>query len=426
MQTRTAKPIALLALLAVIVTLIVFQSGQAQITLAQTPPATVAPTATPKPLTSEEGSLTIWVDRERVPMVEKVGKAFEEKYKVPIRVQQLGFGDIRDQLKLAGPAGEGPDIIIGAHDWLGELVVNGLLTPLDLGDKAKSFDPVSIKAFTYDGKLYGLPYLVEAIALYYNKDLVPQAPQTWAELKDIAKKLQDEKKVDQGYVLQQADPYHTYPIITGFGGYVFGRDSQGSYDPKDVGLDSAGGLKAAKEIDSMVKAGLLRPDINFETMMSLFKSGKSAMFMTGPWALNEIRQSGVKYGVAKIPKMDNVARPFVGSQGFMVSKYSKNELLAQTFLTEFIATDEAMQALYDAVPSSPAWLPVRAKVTDADINVFASSASDGDPMPAIPQMSTVWEAWSKGITIIFQQQADAEQAMKDAAKAIRDKIASAK
>ena len=34
--------------------------------------------------------------------------------------------------RVAGPAGEGPDIIIGAHDWLGELVTNGLLAPIDL------------------------------------------------------------------------------------------------------------------------------------------------------------------------------------------------------------------------------------------------------------------------------------------------------
>lgn len=413
-------------MLAILLSLFAAQGGHGQVATAATAEATVAPTATPKPLASQEGSLTIWVDRERVPMIEKVSKAFEDKYKVPIRVQQLGFGDIRDQLKIAGPAGEGPDIIIGAHDWLGELVVNGLLTPLDLGDKLKSFDPVSIKAFTYDGKLYGLPYLVEAVALYYNKDLVPQPPQTWDELKAIAKKLQDDKKVDQGYVLQQADPYHTYPIISGFGGYVFGRDQQGSYDPKDVGLDSPGALKAAKELDSMVKSGLLRADVTYETMMNLFKTGKSAMFITGPWALNEVRQSGIKYGLAKIPKMDQTPRPFVGSHGFMVSKFSKNVLLAQTFLTEFIATDEAMQALYDTIPISPAWLPVRAKVTDPDIAVFAASASEGDPMPAIPQMSAVWEAWSKAITLIFQQQADPEQAMKDAAKTIRDKIASAK
>lgn len=385
-------------------------------------PATPAPAPTEKPLASKEGTLTIWIDQARVPMIENLGEKFEEKYGVAVAVQELGFGDVRDQLKIAGPAGEGPDIIIGAHDWLGELVSNGLLEPLDLGDKATQVDPVAIKAFSYGGKLYGLGYNVEAIALIYNKDLVPQPPKTWDELKAIAKKLQDDKQVDQGYVLQQGDPYHTYPIFTGFGGYVFGRDAQGSYDPKDLGLDNPGGKAGARELDSMIKGELLRKDVNWELMMNLFKTGKSAMFITGPWVLKDLREAELNYGIAKIPTMEQTPRPFVGVQGFMVSAFGKNKLLAQTFLTEFVATDEGMQMLYDAVPAAPAWLPLQAKVDDPDLAVFAQSAADGEPMPAIPQMSAVWEAWSKAVTLIFQQQQDPDQAMDDAAATIREKI----
>lgn len=386
------------------------------------PPATPAASPTIVPAFSREGTLTFWVDGGRVELVQALGEQFTAKYNVPVVVQELGFGDVRDQLKIAGPAGEGPDIIIGAHDWLGELVVNGLLVPLDLGAKAASFDPVALSAFTYEGKLYGMPYLTEAIALYYNKDLVPTPPATWDELKEIAKQLQDEGKVEQGYVLQQADPYHSAPIFTGFGGYVFGRDADGNYNPEDVGLDSPGGIAAAKEIESMINTGLLRADVNYEIMMSLFSDGKSAMFMTGPWALPGVRASGVNYGVARIPTMEQTPRPFVGVQGFMVSAFGKNQLLASTFLNEYIATDEAMQALYDAVPNAPAWLPLQATITDPDIAVFAQSAADGDPMPAIPQMSAVWEAWSKALTLIFQAQQPAEQAIKDAAETIRQTI----
>jgi len=329
-------------------------------------------------------------------------------------------------LKVAGPAGEGPDILIGAHDWLGTLVTNGLLSEIDLGDKTQSIDPVALKGFTYEGKLYGLPYAVEAIALYYNKDLVPNPPATWDELKTVAKKLQDDGKVDQGYVLQQGDPYHAYPIISGFGGYIFGRDKDGNYDAQDLGLDSPGGLKGAEEIDSMVKSGLLRADVTYDTMMSLFKTGKAAMIITGPWALPDVRKSGINYGVAKIPKMANTPRPFVGVQGFMVNKFSKNELLAKTFLTEYVATDETMMALFQADPRGPAWKPIQSQIKDADLVVFAQSAADGDPMPAIPQMNAVWDSWGKAVTLIFQQKGEADQIFKDAAKAIRDQIASSK
>ncbi|HYP20220.1 MAG TPA: extracellular solute-binding protein, partial [Chloroflexia bacterium] len=253
---------------------------------------------------SEEGVLTLWVQRLAVPAVTAAGEQFTAKYNIPVSVQELEFGSIRDQLKTAGPAGEGPDIIAGAHDWLGELVSNGLIEPLDLGEKAASFDPVAVQAFTYEGKVYGLPYALEAIALLYNKDLVPTPPATWDELKTIAKQLQDEGKVDQGFVLQQGDPYHSFPLWTGFGGYVFKQNPDGTYDPTDVGLDNPGGVKAMTEIDQMIKEGLLRPDITGQIGETLFATGKSAMTVGGPWRLADLRKAGINYGIAPLPKMD--------------------------------------------------------------------------------------------------------------------------
>ena len=377
---------------------------------------------------SKEGVLTLWVQRLAVPAVTAAGKEFTAKYNIPVSVQELEFGSIRDQLKTAGPAGEGPDIIAGAHDWLGELVTNGLLEPLDLGDKTSGFDPVAIQAFTYEGKQYGLPYALEAIALLYNKDYVPTPPATWEELKTTAKKLQDEGKVDQGFVLMQGDPYHSFPLWTGFGGYVFKQNPDGTYDPKDIGLDNAGGQKAIKEIDQMIKDGLLRKDITGQIGETLFNTGKSAMTVGGPWRLADMRKAGIKYGIAPLPTMDQQPKPFVGSQGFMVSAFGKNKDIAKAFLTEFMAGEAPMEAMYKADPRIPAWKSLQDKVAassdpnDQDIAAFAKSAAVGMPMPAIPQMSSVWEDWTKAIVLVFQQQEEPGKAITDAANTIRGKL----
>jgi arabinogalactan oligomer / maltooligosaccharide transport system substrate-binding protein len=380
------------------------------------------PEPTVTPMASVEGTLTIWSDADRVDVLTELGRQFTEQYNVPVAVQEMAFGDIRDQLRISGPAGEGPDIIVGAHDWLGELVANGLIEPLDLGNLSENFDPVAIEAFTYDGQLYGVPYAVESVALIYNRDLVPEPPQTWEELKEIARELQETGQVDQGYVLQQADTYHFNPILTGFGGYIFGTTEEG-YNPQDIGLDSEGGLAAARELDSMVQEGLLRQDVNYDIMASLFNQGRSAMMFGGPWMLQDIRAAGVNYGVAPIPTMEQEPQPFVGVQGFMVSAFGQNQLLARSFLNEYIATDDAMQAIYEAGLRSPAWMPSREDIDDEDIIAFGESASMGQPMPAIPEMSAVWEAVNDAITLIFQQQQDPEAAFNDAAQAIRDRIA---
>jgi maltose/maltodextrin transport system substrate-binding protein/arabinogalactan oligomer/maltooligosaccharide transport system substrate-binding protein len=359
----------------------------------------------------------------------QVGEDFTTATGVPVAVYQVGFGDIRDRLQLYGPTGEGPDIIIGAHDWLGQLATNGLVEPLDLSSVSANVDATALAAFTYDtgegGKVYGLPYAAEAVALYYNPDMVPTPPTTWDELIDMATELQADADLglEQAYVLQEKDPYHSYPLLTANGGYIFAKNDDGTYDPEDVGLDSEGGLAYGQMLDQMVKDGLLRAGVNYDTMIQLFTTEKSAMFITGPWALPQIRDSGVSYAVAPIPDGDQTARPFVGVQGFMVSADAPNKALATSFLTDYLATDETMQALFDADPRPSTWTPVAEANTDEDVAAFITSASNGDPLPAIPEMSAVWTSWTDALDLIFTQAQDPDSALTDAAEEIRTTIA---
>jgi maltose-binding protein MalE len=106
----------------------------------------------------------------------------------------------------------------------------------------------------------------------------------------------------------------------------------------------------------------------------------------------------------------------------MVSKLSKNELLAQAFVTEFLASDEIMMELYKAQFGIPAWLPTREEVMNPDIEGFSASVANGDPMPAIPEMASVWTIGNNVISLIYQQKKDPEAAMKEAATALRDEI----
>jgi len=374
----------------------------------------------------------LWVDETRAPIMTQLGAEFETATGQPVAVYQVGFGDIRDRLQLYGPTGEGPDIIIGAHDWLGQLATNGLVEPLDLSGVSANVDPVALGAFTYDAgggaEVYGLPYAAEAIALYYNTELVPTPPATWDELIQIATDLQADESLglEQAFVLQEKDPYHSYPILTANGGYIFGENADGTYNPEDVGLDSPGGLAYGQMLDQMVKNGLLRAGVTYDTMISLFNAGDSAMFMTGPWALagdTGIRAGGQPFAVAPIPAGTQDARPFVGVQGFMVSAFAPNKLLAETFLNEYVATDETMQALFDADPRPSTWTPVADQIDDEDVQAFIASAANADPLPAIPEMSAVWTDWTDALDLIFTQAQEPDAALEDASESIRALIA---
>jgi maltose/maltodextrin transport system substrate-binding protein/arabinogalactan oligomer/maltooligosaccharide transport system substrate-binding protein len=224
------------------------------------------------------------------------------------------------------------------------------------------------------------------------------------------------------WTIQTNDPYHFNPVMNSFGGYVFGVTDAG-YDPTDVGLDSEGALAAASFLQEMAEAGHLVADVDYDVMHAMFTGGQVACIGTGPWALTLIRDSGVPYTINAFPDGGaGAGKPFLGVQGFMVSAFSENQLLAQTVLTEVFATADFMQAMYDADPRPSAFLAVRDATTDADLASFAAAGAEGQPMPAIPEMSSVWEAWTNAITLTITQAQDGASAFQAAAEQVRTLI----
>ncbi len=371
---------------------------------------------------SEAGKLIIWADETRAPVLQQVAKSFEAAYGVPVEIQQVGFGDIRTKLATAGPKGEGPDIIIGAHDWLGELVQNGLIEPIVLPKNViKDFDPVAIQAFSWGSKLYGLPYATECVALIYNKKLVPQVPATFEDLLTLAKKLTDPEAGKYGFLIPEPDPYHTFALFSAGGGYVFGKNPDGTLNPCDIGLDNAGAIAGAELLARMVKEGIEPPGSDYNTVTSLFNDGKLAMMIGGPWTLPNIQKAGIDYGIAPIPPINgHTPKVFVGVQGFMISAFSKNKVLANTFLKDFLVNKEVMLELYKQGQRPPAYLPTLNEIKDnPDIQGFAASAANGIPMPKIPQMGSVWGAWTDALKLIINQKEDPATAMHDAVAKIK-------
>ncbi|HNS38751.1 MAG TPA: extracellular solute-binding protein [Promineifilum sp.] len=367
--------------------------------------------------------IRIWADNTRKPALDLVEKSFEEEYGVELLIEEVGFGNIRSNFIIAGPAGEGPDIIVGAHDWLGELVASGLLSPIDLGDKVADFTPASIDAFSYDGELYGLPNATENVAFFINTDLVPECPATWTEVYQISADLHKADPSKYGFVRMEGDPYHFYPIQTAFGGYVFGRDAAGAYDPTNVGIGDPGSIAAAKWWERMVTEGLQPPAVTWDIQHEMFEAGTSAMQITGPWSTSRTVDSGIPFQICNLPSETAEGKPFLGAQGFMVSAFSRDPLMAQIFLTEFVATPEVMQAFYDADPRPPAYLPVLDKVDDEYIKAFGQAGVNADPMPAIPEMSAVWEAWGNAIVLVAQGSDTAENAFTTAQQQIINALA---
>ena len=362
-------------------------------------------------------TLRIWADEQRAPVLAELGAKFLAEYNVEVVVENIS--GIRDQFLVAAPAGEGPDIIVLAHDQLPALTESGLVAELDLGAKAAEFDPESLKAFSYEGKLYGMPYARENLGFFYNADLVEEVPDTWQGVYDLSRTLIDEGKIQFGIVLAGTS-YDAYPWMTSQGGYVFGVDENGDYNPNDVGVGSEGMIKFGEMALQWKNDGILSDNLDNTTAKSMFLNGDVAFFMNGPWEINNLKESGLNFGIAKFP---DGGYPFLGVQGFAVNSMSENVLLAQTFLTDYIATEEAMLALYEADPRGSAYLPAAAQIDDPYLNGIAEAGENAVPMPAIPAMGKVWGDWGNALTFIFDGSKTPEEAYTFAQEAIVAAIA---
>ena len=363
-------------------------------------------------------TLTIWADDTRTPVLVELAPKVLSETGVCLDVQELAFGDIRTKISLSAPAGEGPDMFVGAHDWLGELTANGVVAPMDLGTKAADFDPVSVTAMTYDGTLYGLPYAVESVGFFCNADIVPTPPTTYDEIQAMSAEMKEAGTVTQFLALQTADPYHNEPINTAFGGYIFGTSDKG-YEACDVGLDSEGAIAYLTWLDTMVKAGLLDPNVDGATAETLFKEGKAGCIITGPWNVGPFQEAGVNFTMSAFPQATQDGSPFVGVQGFMINAFSPDKVLAQSFLQDYVATTEVQTAIYEAGNRPPAYMPARAAMDEIG-NSFAEVIGLGHPMPAIPAMNSVWSSWGDAMKTVMLGSATPEEAAANAAKQVRD------
>lgn len=399
--------------------------------------ATSSSSSEPAPSESETGvpvrgdaDLVIWTDDLKAPAVREVADGFGEDNGISVDVQVVS-ADLQANFITANTADNGPDVVVGAHDWIGNMVQNGAIDPLQItADDLSGYGDVAVEATTYDGRLYGLPYGVEALALYRNTDVVPDEPATLDEAFAAGLAAKTAGTVESAFNLpvgELGDAYHMEPLYTSMGGVVFDRDAEGSYDPALLGVGGPGSIAAAQKIYELGEAGsgVLSRSITGDNSIALFADGQAAFLLSGPWALADVEASGTPYAIQPVPGFEGQqpATPFAGVQAFFVASNGQNKAFAQEFIQSGMNTEEAMTTMYEGAGLPPAMTSVREAVgaDDPQVEVFAAAAEGGDPMPAIPAMASVFEPLGKAYSAIVGG-ADPTQTMTDTGATIKAAI----
>lgn len=371
--------------------------------------------------------ITIWTDIERKPALDPVAAQFTKDTGVEVKIVTKDFSTVDQDFITQVPTGKGPDIIVSPHDKLGSYVAAGVVAPIELGDVTSKLQDVAVQAVTYDGKVYGMPYSIENIALLRNTDLVKDAAASYDDVIAAGKAAGAKYPLLLGLSPEQGDPYHMYPLQTSFGSQVFAQNADGSYDATKLVIGDTAGTDFAKWLGTqgMKGTGVFNANIDGDKAKQFFLDKQGAFYITGPWNIPDIKKAGIKYSIDPLPSAGGkAAQPFLGVNAFFLSSKSTNALAATNFIVNYLSEESVQLELYKIGGRPPALTSAyeKASAEDPDIKAFGDIGANGVPMPSIPQMGSVWSDWGNAEMTIIKGTADPAATWATMAKNVQAKI----
>ena len=353
----------------------------------QAPAATEAPTeaATEAPTAAAAAAeVTLWHaygtgSAEETALTSLLEQAKTDLPNITINVLQVPFNDIYNKYRTDVAAGGGPDLFVAPNDSLGDDARAGLVA--DITDLAKGkldgVNQLGIDGMTVDGKLYGIPESLKAVAFWYNKDLLATPPATTDDLKKL---MEGGTPVGMNYGC-----YHMYGFYNAFGGNIFDSDWKVVADQGTGVVDTFTYLNDLYQISK--KNGWALDD---SSGLAPFTEGKLAAIMNGNWAMGDYRKAlGDKLGVAPLPAGPaGPAKPMLGVDGFYFSPNSQN-MDAALQVALYLTNANSQTVMMNQAGHVPVRTDV--KITDPLIQGLVDAFNKGATVrPQVPELGKYW------------------------------------
>jgi maltose-binding protein MalE len=381
---------------------------------------------------SDDGSITIWHQMANVErdVLDSVCAEWGAARDIKITTLYKETEELRSSFQTAALAGGGPDLVYGPSDQIGPFSVMGLIMPLDEVFEKDFLDKFDSKGLVrFEGKLYAVADRIDNhLCLVYNKRIVPKPPQTTDELIRIGKRLTVDEDGDgrperYGLVWNFTEPYFFVPWLGGFGGWV---------------MDDAGNptLNTQATIDALAflvflrdSAKIVPAELDYDIADALFKEGKAAMIINGPWSWGGYRKAGIDYGLARIPKVSKTGRwpiPMVSPKGYSINKnVRKLKLPAVIELVEYLTSPEVQLAFTKTMGTIPSNIEARENpivTEDPLIKASIDQMEIGRPMPVQPELRAVWDAMRPSYQSVLSGSMSPEKAAEEMQRLAEQKI----
>ena len=330
-----------------------------------------------------------------------------------------GTESLREDFLKATLAKSQPDLLFTVADHVGPFSAANAILPLDGLIDPATYVPNALAAVQADGKTWGVPLSFgNQLMLYWNKDMVPDAPADSDAMIAAAKANTSGDKV--GLSFRQEESFWLVPFLGAFGGSVFAADG---VTPT---LDTPAMVSALKFLSDLKYVDKVTPkEADYTVADNLFKQGKAAMAINGDWALGDYSKLPFKIGVGPLPKVVGAdsPKPYVAGEYIMASSGLANDPDKQCVAIEFMkyATDTAQQlemvAALKRLPGNATAIDDPVVTGDEFLAGAAAAAKLGVPQPTNLEMRCNFDAMNGAIRAVLGKNADPQGEATKAQKA---------
>ncbi|MCP4810584.1 MAG: extracellular solute-binding protein [Proteobacteria bacterium] len=313
--------------------------------------------------------------------LEQALDAYEEASGNTVKPLALPNEGFTKKFESAAPHGNGPDVLLYAHERIGDWSQSGLIEPITTTDSV--WAQTTVDAVTWEGQVWAVPLAYKCIALFYDSTVIAEPPATTDELLALAREHTHGDTFGLSY--EVASAYVNAAWMHGHGAVLEGPDGV-------LRLDRDGAAQAMSFV-AVIADEVAPQEPTGAIVTQLFNDGKTPMVLNGPWFLGEI-EPGTPYAVAPLPVVSETgehAAPYLTVEGAFVSGHSLQKAQAAELAT-FLATPEAARIRAEVGRQTVA---TDIELEDPVLAAFAAQLEHTVPLSNQPQMGATWEPMAR-------------------------------